>query len=53
MSLVLVGLQYLSHWALITWKSALWSIIKFLFCLFDTGAYQGHTEQHLIVEKIK
>lgn len=36
MSLVLLGLienelWYLSHWALIMWKSALWIIIKLLF----------------------
>lgn len=58
MSLVLVGLlenelQHLGHWVLITRKSALWSIIKFLFCLCDADAYQGHIEQRLIVRKIK
>lgn len=35
MSLVLVGLLenelYLSHWALIVWKSALWIVIKSSF----------------------
>lgn len=44
---VLVGLledelRYLSHWASIMWKSALWIIVKSPLCLSDTCAYHTH-----------